>query len=357
MNQTSLSSYVSTASKGFSNSEDLQTTFRKIQDALPERLVRVLCLGHSEQNQPIHSIIIGEGPKKVSVLSGSHADEPVGYDTIITFLNIIAQNSEDFQVWLTQYTFVIVPDINPDGRKQNERWRKAWPDWKAYVRHTVRELPGRDLEFGYPDMRVENQILARFYETQGPFHLHLNLHGMGFAEGGLLLINREHVAETAGLQQRFINLVLQHGLPLHDHNRKGEKGFMYIGPGLSTTPESKPMQAFFLEQNDTETASLFHQTSMEFISNLGGRPLCLVSELPLFLLIKPGHTHQPGEPAIYKSFRDILVSVRKDLERNASVKPKLNGIEILPLDLEKAVAIQLDLLQIALEEWVDKTPA
>ncbi len=348
MTKERLSRFIPDISEKLSDDGDLIKILDHLGGVLPKSLYNVQTIGMSENAHPIKAIILGSGNYKVSILSGSHSDEPVGYETCLVFLKILLSH-EQFKGWLSQFTFVILPDINPDGRLKNELWRKVWPDWKAYVKHAFREPPGRDLEFGYPDMRLENKLLSQFYKKHAPFHLHLNLHGMGFSEGGLLLIDRRHISKTKRLQEQFINAVLERSLPLHDHDRKGEKGFTYIGPGLTTTPESEPMREFFKSQNDLETAAIFHETSMAYISGLGGEPLCLVTELPLFLLTHAAYKHQPGQPYLYKSLRQKLPDIKARLMQNKPVEELLDGLQIQPIPLKTAVEIQLDILQFALE--------
>ena len=69
-------------------------------------------------------------------------------------------------------------------------------------------------------------------------------------------------------------------------DRNGEKGFQYIGPGFTTTPEGQAMRAYFKSIGDEQTVSLFRDSSMEFVRKLGGDPLCLVTEIPLFYVVK-----------------------------------------------------------------------
>ncbi|MHC4937904.1 MAG: M14 family zinc carboxypeptidase [Planctomycetota bacterium] len=227
-------------------------------------------IGFSEQGRPIEARVLGDGPKKVSLVAGAHADEPIGP---ITLRGLTGAPPG--------FTFFVVPDINPDGAERNRRWFDAWPDLEAYRSHRLRELPGRDVEFGYPSMRPENEAVAGFLRANGPFDLHMSLHGMGEADGALLLIDKRWVDRTVELRTSYAAYIEAAGLPLLDRDRGGEKGFSYIGPGFWTTPESEAMREFF--KDDPEIAEKFHLNSMEFVRSLGGDPLCLVTEIPLFV--------------------------------------------------------------------------
>ena len=131
-----------------------------------------------------------------------------------------------------KFRFIIIPHINPDGEVANQPWIEQWPDLAAYLEHTLRELPGRDLEFGYPEMRVENRLVSDLLRDYAPFHLHASLHGMAFSEGAFLLIERHWIERTADLRKRFVVYAEKLGMRLHNHDRHGEKGFLYIGAGV-----------------------------------------------------------------------------------------------------------------------------
>ena len=199
--------------------------------------VEVHELGASEEGRPITGVVVGKGRRRASLVAGAHSDEPVGPYTLLLLLEHLFDAPDRAGTLLEDWTLVIVPHINPDGEERNRPWREEWPDVAAYVGGAFREPPGRDVEFGYPDMRPENQVVARFLRAQGPFDLHMSLHGMGFSEGAMLLIERRWGYRTQHLQREFVAAAAGAGLPLHDQNRQGEKGFFYLGPGFWTTPE------------------------------------------------------------------------------------------------------------------------
>jgi hypothetical protein len=236
----------------------------------------------------------------------------------------------------------VVPHVNPDGEVRNEEWRAAWPDPEAYMAGARREPPGRDLEFGFPDMRPENEAVSMFMRRNAPYHIHVSLHGMGFSEGALLLIEKNWAYRTEDLQQAFIRAADAHGLGLHDHNRKGEKGFFRIAAGFTTTPEGEAMRRYFLSHDEPETATLFRMSSMEYIRSLGGDPLCAVTELPLFLVDGPSGDGE--RPEAYLAFRERLPSIRSGLEAGRSVRSEWTPFGLTPLPVASAVDIHLQTL-------------
>ncbi len=304
-------------------------------------------LGTSENGHPIDGVVVGRGEPAVSLIAGNHADEPVGPETLRTLVLALLEQREAMQPWLERYRFVIVPHTNPDGEARNRPWIEQWPDPIAYLQHRVREKPGRDLEFGFPDMRIENELVSDFLRDQGPFVLHASLHGMATAEGAQLLINRPWTFRTQNLRDAFVEAASDAGLRMHDHNRKGEKGFFWIEPGFTTTPRGDAMRTFFRAQDDPDTAGRFHQSSMEFVMALGGDPLALVTELPLFVVHNDDPT--PGVPDQYLQLRERLPEIQLRLTRDESVDDLLAPFDLRPLPLDTSMRLQLRALELGLD--------
>lgn len=304
-------------------------------------------LGRSEEGQQLYGIVLGTGAQTVSLIAGNHADEPIGPETLRTFVLEGLAHRNKMAPWFRRYRFVIVPHTNPDGEARNRPWIQEWPDVKAYLRHAVREKPGRDLEFGYPAMRPENECVSEFLRDHGPFSLHASLHGMSAGEGALLLINRPWTFRTQSLRDRFVQAAAAKGLRMHDHNRKGEKGFFWIEPGFQTTPRGDAMRTYFYAQDDPATAQKFHQSSMEFVASLGGDPLSMVTELPLFVVQNDDPT--PGHPDKYLELRERLPEIRARLARDETVDDLLSSFELRPVPLETAMHLQFRALELGLE--------
>lgn len=334
----------------FSNSE---TFIRSIEPLLnrTNNPIEILIIGHSEKDRPIHAFRAGSGNSRVVLLAGAHSDEPVGPEMLRIFIKHLLKDEIPDKLF-ENYSFLIIPHINPDGELKNQRWINHWPDLQAYASHAFREEPGRDLEFGYPDMRPENRAVSGILKEFAPCDLYINFHGMAFAEGIMLLIERHWLDRTKKLQTDFRALAKNHKLPLHDHDRNGEKGFQYIGPGFTTTPEGSAMKKHFLNQGDEETASNFHLSSMEYIRSLGGDPLCLVTELPLFLVSSDHKSDQPGVPATYLALKEKLPEIRRRALAGKPLDPVLSKFQIKPLSIESAIRIQLGVIRSALEQTV-----
>lgn len=294
----------------------------------------------------LYGISLGRGSIKISLIAGNHADEPVGPETLRSFVLRGLENRDKMAPWFRRFQFVIVPHTNPDGERRNRPWIEAWPDPKALLRDGVREQPGRDLEFGYPEMRPENEHVSRFLADHGPFSMHASLHSMALGEGALLLINRPWTFRTDVLQQKFVQAAAAQGLRMHDHNRKGEKGFFWIAPGFQTTPRGDAMRTFFRSKGDAETADKFHDSSMEFVMGLGSDPLTLVTEIPLFLVANESPT--PGSPDQYLRLRNRLPEIRARLHQDEDVDDLLAPFRIRPVSLETGMHLQLRAIELGL---------
>ena len=252
--------------------------------SLPET-VRWSEIGTSVGGRPIFGIEAGTGPFRISVTAGAHSDEPAGPLAALALAESLDPHL------LKRTTWRICPHVNPDGAERNAAWFAEPPDPICYARHAFREGPGDDVEFNYPPVvrearspRPENETVARFLRAGAPYDFHISLHGMGFAEGAWWLIGRDNVEATAKLRPKLERLFTDAGFPLHDVDRGGEKGFFRIAPGFGTTPTSVAMREFFQQQGDLATGALMLPSSMEFVQSLGGKPVVMVSELPIFMI-------------------------------------------------------------------------
>lgn len=195
--------------------------------------------------------------------------------------------------WLARATFRLVPDANPDAAARNAAWwdPSDGADLPTYLLDRVRELPGDDLEFGFPGgpqgddkIRPEAEGIAAFLREGGAVDLHGSLHGLGFAEGPWFLVEPAWEDRLEPYRQACWQVVRELGLRVHDRDRRGEKGFRRLSPGFCTRPDSLAMRAHFEAMGDLATAALFRPSSMEFARSLGGDPFTFVTEVPVFLL-------------------------------------------------------------------------
>jgi len=279
----------------------------------------IAVLGRSREGRPLAGLRVGTGPARISLIAGAHADEPAGTCTLLALSRWLCSSPGAARI-LERATFFICPQVNPDGAARNAAWTcKTDYSVEDYISHAVRELPGDDVEYcfpgpGSPAARPENQAVADFLAGGGPFHAHASLHGMGFSEGAWFLINREGIERTVVLRENLLELTRRLGVPLHDWDRQGEKGFHYIAPGFATTPTALAMREHFEKLGQPEEAARFLQSSMECVASLGGEPLQMVSEMPLFL-VAPSPPGTPRKGHNFLEAREALPAARAALCR------------------------------------------
>ncbi len=310
-------------------------------------------LGHSREGRPVLGHRFGRGPLRVSLLAGCHADEPAG-PRLLRHLAAFMAELEPSDPLLERAEWWIVPQANPDGEHRNLSWqlpqgRDALDDAHdvaAFLRGREREEPGDDMEFGFPrelsdrDARPQNRAIHRWWRSaDGPFHLHVSLHGMAFSAGPWFLLDPAWVERTGPVRRRLEDAVRGLGYRLHDVERKGEKGFHRIAPGFATRPSAAAMRDHFLEKGDEDTAERFRPSSMEIIRRLGleqgADPLTMVTEMPLFIIPGVGRELGPPDPAavewnarIAGWQEELAAGADPDRVRRAAAEAGLAGVPL-----------------------------
>ena len=119
---------------------------------------------------------------------------------------------------------------------------------------------------------------------------------MSVAAGPYFLVERSWWPRLTEMAAALTREVEGAGYALHAVERHGEKGFHRLARGFCSRPDSRAMRRHFLDLGDPETAARFRPSSMEAVRALGGDPLTLVTEMPLF--ITPGEAAQAGLSAM-----------------------------------------------------------
>lgn len=271
-----------------------------------DRDIAVEQIGFSRSGQELFGYRMGDGQRAVSITAGCHADEPIGPMTAQILPQLIREHAPEL---LEHFTFRVAPQMNPDGADANRAWFSSYPDFLTYVAHAVREAPGDDIEFGFSEetsARPECRAAIPFLWHDSPVQAHFSLHGMAWAEGAWYLLNAPWADRSEALIEDLLRLTDIVGMGLHEIDRKGAKGFSRICKGFSTTPSSVAMREFFEQENDPDMAAKFLPSSMEVAMKTGDDPLCMVSELPLFVL----NVAPSLEAPVLFQFRDALNEAR-----------------------------------------------
>lgn len=76
--------------------------------------------GESVEGRPIYNATVGEGSRKLMIVTQQHGDEPTGTEAAMHLLEWLSGDSEAAQALREQVTLTVVPRANPDGF---ERWQ------------------------------------------------------------------------------------------------------------------------------------------------------------------------------------------------------------------------------------------
>jgi hypothetical protein len=114
------------------------------------------------------------------------------------------------------------------------------------------------------------------------------------------------------------------------------------------------MSAHFSALGDEATASLFHLSSMDLAAQASQRqgaptlPLCLVTELPLFVLDAEVE-RAPGVPTLLHAYQRLQPELMEHIATEESVARFVEPLGLRSLDLATAVRFHLRTLDLALE--------
>ncbi|MCP5104435.1 MAG: peptidase [bacterium] len=319
-------------------------------------------IGYSREDRPLDAAVLGHGKIKISLIAGCHADEPVGprfLGKLYAFLDSLNPAHE----LLANYRWWLVPHANPDGEAINKKWytgNENTFDMADYLEYVERELPGEDVEFGFPygpgkpGLRPENDAVYNFWMSAGTaFHLHASLHGMMTAAGPWFLLEKEWIGRSRLVQSLCREETAKMNYILHDVDRKGEKGFSRISEGFCTRPDSRAMRAFFLDRDDPETAGKFFPSSMEAVRSLGGDPLTIVSEMPLFILPDlPAKMDWPN-PVWEKwhlKLQEWKDRIRNNHESKETIRGEIRSSGIIPMPVTDQMRLQWRFITAAVKQ-------
>ncbi len=96
---------------------DIESLFQKHQSSF-----QIKQLGFSEQQQPIYSLQIGSGPKKILLWSQMHGNESTGTKALFDVFNCFSNDNHTiFKSILQECTLLFIPMLNPDGAQAYTR--------------------------------------------------------------------------------------------------------------------------------------------------------------------------------------------------------------------------------------------
>jgi hypothetical protein len=247
--------------------------------------VRLTRLGRSREGRPLVALSVGRGARTVAVKANAHAEEAAGTVTCLRLVQALLEQPAG-ACWREAATFHFIPTANPDGLWRNRDWLHGPFDLARFLLFRYRDLPGEDVEFGYPsadgpEVRPENRAVADFLRSLPCLDAYLSLHSIDFTGGAWFLLQAADLAAQEPFLDFVADVCTREGVPLHDEDRAGQKGFTRLRPGFHTTPTVEGMQAFFRQSGQADLVQQFRLNSMQFVQQQHGTPRAVVSELPL----------------------------------------------------------------------------
>ena len=291
-------------------------------------------IGSSEQGHPLLAYHIGTADLPVvSIVAGSHPDEPAG-----ALAAIDLARRYDHSPILRQVQLHVVPQLDVDGVYAQTRWLQTYDEQVntvLFLDQRMRRLPGEDREFAWPGapwggpVCPENLAADAFFSAAGPAIAHLSLHGMAVAEGAWFLLDRVGLQDPR-LWQDLRAISDLAGLGLHDSPRFGDKGFRRCGRGFCTIPNGAAMRRW-ARKSQPRFQDGFAYSSMEAAclraQKAGAaKPLCAVSEFPLLAI------HKPGDGAWREAISSLPLAKEPELVWDAIAKTY--AIQRVPLSVQ-----------------------
>jgi hypothetical protein len=105
-------------------------------------------VGSSRLGEPLLCLTVGEGSRNVLVVGMPHPNEPIGALTAQHLAETLCTD-ESFRDGF-DYTWHIVPCIDPDGTRLNEGWFRGPFSRTHYARHFYRPAPNDQVEWTFP---------------------------------------------------------------------------------------------------------------------------------------------------------------------------------------------------------------
>lgn len=98
---------------GFRSNEQLYAELGEL-DARHDAL-QVEQIGESLEGRPIFRADVGEGPRKLMIVTQQHGDEPTGTEAAMYLLEWLSGDSEAAQALRQEVSVSVIPRVNPDG--------------------------------------------------------------------------------------------------------------------------------------------------------------------------------------------------------------------------------------------------
>lgn len=188
-------------------------------------VVKVNEIGTSRKGHPILCMSMGNGKKNALCFACPHPNEPIGAMTLISLARLFAENEK--LLLETDFTWYLIPCIDPDGTRLNEGWFKGPFNLANYIRNFYRPVGHEQVEWTFPfdykglyfDKPIpETQALMQLIDELKPSFM-FSLHNAAF--GGAYWYLSDNIP---GLCNELENAAARQNVPL----QLGEPEAAYI---------------------------------------------------------------------------------------------------------------------------------
>ncbi|MFE9250932.1 M14 family zinc carboxypeptidase [Streptomyces sp. NPDC007088] len=199
-----------------------------------EGVCDLVTIGRSRRGENLTMLVVpGEGPA-LQVVSGVHANEPVGLATITALARYVVTSPD-----ARRCSWYLLPCIDPDATRMNEAWWTGGvPTLESYHRGFFRQAEADQSEWGLPrpgaDGLPEGRAVAAAIDRAAPTGL-ITLHNSDTG-GTFCLSAAPHPALVAILEQASA----RHGLPVEAAPSDAIE-WPSPGPGVHVLPPAEQM--------------------------------------------------------------------------------------------------------------------
>jgi Zinc carboxypeptidase len=261
----------------FPTVDEMVATLERLHAEHPD-VTQMRRVGSSRLGEPIVCLTVGGGRRQALVFAMPHPNEPIGG---VTTGELARQLCEDAATRASfDFTWHIVPCIDPDGTRLNEGWFNGPFDSRHYGRNFYRPAFTDQPDWTFPfshkqayfdQVLPETVALMRLIDEVKP-DLMCSLHN-GESGGVFYYVSRP----TPGLYAALQEIPGRFGLPL-DHGEPEAPYTPLLAPGVFLYPRRADEYDFIEQSGGDPLAHTHGESSAHYASRHG--TLSVVSELP-----------------------------------------------------------------------------